>query len=174
MWINRLLIFVRRSLLALSDVCSVYLSLYLAFYLRFEGNIPVAQMELFWKLALIQIPLRLVSFFWYGLYRGIWRYASIEDLMTIFRAMSVSSLLAIAMVLFSDAFGDLPRSVFVIDWILTVTFVGGVRFFWRVFLLSPFQPRGGKHVLIIGAVMLVKACCGRLCSMAVIFTWWVF
>ncbi|MCG3120351.1 MAG: UDP-N-acetyl-alpha-D-glucosamine C6 dehydratase [bacterium] len=151
MWVDRFSIVVRRALLACTDVCSASLSLYLAFYLRFEGNIPATQMALFWKIALLQIPLRLICFFRFGLYRGIWRYASIEDLMTIFRAVSVSSLMAIAAALFSRTFGELPRSVFVIDWIFTVTFVGGIRFFWRVFLMSPFQPKGGKRVLIIGA-----------------------
>lgn len=151
MWLDRFPLVGRRTLLALSDVCSASLSLYLAFYLRFEGKIPTDQIELFWKLALIQISLRLICFFRYGLYRGIWRYASIEDLMTIFRAVSVSSLMAITVVLFSRAFGELPRSVFVIDWIFTVTFVGGIRFFWRVFLMSPFQTKSGKNVLIIGA-----------------------
>lgn len=151
MWIDCVPLVVRRALLALSDIFSAFWSLYIAFYLRFEGKIPVDEMELFWQLALLQIPLRLICFFWYGLYRGIWRYAGIEDLMAIFRAVSVSSLMAIAVVLFSRVFAGLPRSVFVIDWIFTVTFIGGIRFFWRVFLINPFQLKNGKNVLIIGA-----------------------
>jgi len=152
MWIDRIPVVARRSLLALTDFCGATLSLYLAFYLRFEGVIPTDQMELFFRLALIQIPLRLLFFFWYGLYRGMWRYASIEDLMTIFRAVSLSSLSAITFVLFTrNFFPGLPRSAFVIDWIFAVTFVGGARFLWRIFLMSPFQQKNGKPVLIIGA-----------------------
>jgi FlaA1/EpsC-like NDP-sugar epimerase len=103
------------------------------------------------KLVLIQVPIRMAFFLWYGLYRGIWRYASIEDLMTIFRAVSLSSLATIAAVLFIHGFAGMTRSVFVIDWTLAIILVGGSRFLVRAILSIPPQLKGSKHVLIIGA-----------------------
>jgi FlaA1/EpsC-like NDP-sugar epimerase len=151
MWIDRIPVTIRRLLIALFDLCSVFLSLYLAFFLRFEGNIPADHLSFMRKLVLIQVPIRMAFFLWYGLYRGIWRYASIEDLMTIFRAVSLSSLATIAAVLFIHGFAGMTRSVFVIDWTLAIILVGGSRFLVRAILSIPPQLKGSKHVLIIGA-----------------------
>ena len=151
MWLNRIPAPVRRVLLVLSDIVSIGLSLYLAFYVRFDGNMPADQSWLLRELFLIQLPVRLGFFYFYGLYRGMWRYASMQDLMTIFRSVSLSSLLTIAVVLFSQDFTGLPRSVFVMDWIFTVTFIGGARFLVRALQTYPFNRKSGKRVLIFGA-----------------------
>jgi len=151
MWLNRIPPLARRVLLVLSDLGSIGLSLYLAFYVRFDGNMPSDQSWLMRELFLLQLPVRLGFFYFYGLYRGMWRYASMQDLMTIFRAVSLSSLMAIAAVLFSQDFLGLPRSVFVMDWIFTVTFVGGARFLVRALQTYPFNQKSGKRVLIFGA-----------------------
>jgi len=117
----------------------------------FDGNMPGDQSWLMRELFLVQLPIRLGFFYFYGLYRGMWRYASMQDLMTIFRAVSLSSLLAIAVVLFSQDFNGLPRSVFVMDWVFTVVFVGGIRFLARALQMYPFNQKSGKRVLIFGA-----------------------
>ena len=151
MWLNRIPATARRVLLVLVDIGSIGLSLYFSFYVRFDGNMPGDQSWLLRELFLVQLPIRLGFFYFYGLYRGMWRYASMQDLMTIFRAVSLSSLLAIAVVLFSQDFNGLPRSVFVMDWIFTVTFAGGARFIVRVLQTYPFNQKSGKRVLIFGA-----------------------
>ena len=151
MWLNRIPPLARRVLLVLSDFGSIGLSLYLSFYVRFDGNMPSDQSWLMRQLFLVQLPIRLGFFYFYGLYRGMWRYASMQDLMTIFRAVSLSSLVAMAAVMLSQSFPGLPRSVFVMDWIFTVTFVGGVRFLVRALQTYPFNQKSGKRVLIFGA-----------------------
>jgi len=151
MWIDRIPASTRRLCLVFFDMGSIGLSLYFAFYMRFEGNMPADQSWLMRALFMIQLPIRLGFFYFYGLYRGMWRYASIQDLMTIFRAMSLSSLVSIAVVLFSQNFQGLPRSIFMMDWIFTVTFVGGGRFFVRALQTYPFNQKSGKRVLIFGA-----------------------
>lgn len=135
------------------DVCGIILAHYLAFYLRYEGNVPEAKMALLPKLLLTVVPLRLIFFVWFGLYRGFWRYAGIQDLMRIFRAVSLSSA-AIALILrLLYGLADLPRSVFVIDWALTVLLIGGSRFSLRALraLTPPTQSKNSKRVLIVGA-----------------------
>jgi len=151
MWLNRIPVTARRVLLVLLDFGSIGLSLYFSFYVRFDGNMPADQAWLLRELFLVQLPVRLGFFYFYGLYRGMWRYASLQDLMTIFRSVSLGSLLTIAIVLFSQDFNGLPRSVFVMDWIFTVTFVGGARFFVRALQTYPFNRKSGKRVLIFGA-----------------------
>jgi FlaA1/EpsC-like NDP-sugar epimerase len=104
-------------------------------------------------MLLTQVPLRMLFFYWLGLYRGMWRYASIEDLMTIFRATALSSLAAIAVLSMAQGFYGLPRSVFVIDWTLTIMLIGGPRFSVRALRASrpPSKNRSSKCVLIVGA-----------------------
>jgi FlaA1/EpsC-like NDP-sugar epimerase len=151
MWIDRIPATARRALIFLFDLFSVCLSLYLAFFLRFDGDIPPAEEKLMLTLLLIQAPLRMTFLVWQGLYRGVWRYASVEDLMTIFRAMSLSSITIVAAVLFMLGFVDIPRSVFIIDWALAIILVGGVRFVARVLRANPLQYKNSKRVLVIGA-----------------------
>ncbi len=151
MWIDRIPATARRSLIFLFDLSSICLSLYLAFFLRFEGDVPPVERELMLKLLLIQVPLRMTFFVWQGLYRGVWRYASVEDLMTIFRAMSLSSITIVAGVLFILGSASMPRSVLIIDWALAIILVGGVRFLARIIRANPLHYKNSKRVLIIGA-----------------------
>ncbi len=141
----------RRALIVLSDLGSLLLSLYLAFYLRFEGNIPAAKLALLPKLFLLHLPLRLIFFVWHGLYRGFWRYAGVEDLMRIFRAVSLSAVATVVSVWLIYGLDNFPRSVFVIDWMLTILLIGGARFSVRALRASPQFHRNSKRVLIIGA-----------------------
>ena len=151
MWLDKISQPTRRVLLGVLDLGSVLLALYLAFFLRFEGDIPAEESSVMRSLFLMQVPLRMLFFYWYGLYRGMTRYASIEDLMTIFRAASLSSLTTVAANLLFYGFSGFPRSVLVIDWTLVIFLVGGSRFLVRTLVVMPPQHKGTKRVLIIGA-----------------------
>ncbi len=140
----------RRAMIALIDLCSIGLSLYLAFYLRCDGKISAAEHALMLKLFLLHMPLRMAFFIWHSLYRGFWRYASIEDLMRIFRATSLSSVAIVVSVWSIYDFANVLRSVFVIDWTVTIMLIGGSRFFARALRTSPVPSKNSKRVLIIG------------------------
>jgi FlaA1/EpsC-like NDP-sugar epimerase len=152
-WLDKIPSKYRRALIVLADLCSIGLSLYLAFYLRFEGNIPAARLELMPKLFLIHASLRIAFLVGYGLYRGFWRYAGIEDLIRIFRAVSLSSMASVVSIWLIYDFADLPRSIFVIDWSLTIMLIGGARFSVRALraISPPFKNQNCKRVLIVGA-----------------------
>lgn len=151
MWLDKIPQTTRRVLLFVLDFASIVLALYLAFFLRFEGDIPPEEASVMRNLFLIQIPLRMLFFYWYGMYRGMTRYASIEDLMAIFRAVSLSSLTTVAVNILVHGFSGFPRSVLVIDWTLVIILVGGLRFLVRALVAMPPQNKGTKRVLIIGA-----------------------
>jgi lipopolysaccharide/colanic/teichoic acid biosynthesis glycosyltransferase len=142
---------VRRLLVAIFDLCGVALSLYLAFVLRFEGDIPADHLPFLYRMLLTLAPLRMVFFYWLGLYRGMSRYASIKDLMTIFRATALSSLAAITILTMVQGFDGLPRSVFIIEYALSIILVGGMRFLMRALLSYPALHQGNRRVLIVGA-----------------------
>jgi len=151
------------------DVLLLACAWYGAYLVRFEFNIP----QQFFKSFKVVLPLilivKIISFYFFDLYRGMWRYTSIADLLNVIKATSISSLLVISLVLFSTSFIGFPRSVFVIDWCLSILFISGFRlgvrlYFeheskrkpWRAALETLFGSSrrkipGSKNLVIIGA-----------------------
>jgi len=141
----------RRLLVLVNDLVLIILAYYLAFWLRFDGEIPPDQFLLFFNTLPLVIIIRTAAFLYFRLYGGLWRYASINDLLSIVKAVSVGTGLLVLPIFFAHASGY-PRSVFIIDWFLMVVFLGGSRFLIRG--LREFTPRffrTGRRVLVIGA-----------------------
>ena len=110
------------------------LSLYFAHMVRFDFYIPSAHLHLFYKILPLVLITKLVCFYYFDLYRGMWRYTSLTDLFNIIKASSISTLLIVGIILFSPhRFLGFPRSVFIIDWCLTILFISGVRLCVRFF-----------------------------------------
>lgn len=142
----------RRTLfIAGCDALLVVLTYYLSFVIRFDAEIPAQELKLMLRSMPILFVIQLSFFYGLGVYRGIWRYASIEDLMTIFKAASMSIAVVIAVVYFLFGLAGFPRSVFIIDWLLLIVFVGGSRFLVRAFRAGLRRRGDGKRVLIYGA-----------------------
>lgn len=152
-------------IMVVMDAVLVMASYYLAYFLRFEGEIPGHEwLEIKASIPYI-IPFKILIFVALGLYRGMWRYTGIVDLTNVLKATAISSGGIILFILFVNRFQGYPRSVFAMDWILTFIFVGGIRVVIRVFLLekerslrvlfeNPFgkkeAKRPKKRLLIIG------------------------
>jgi FlaA1/EpsC-like NDP-sugar epimerase len=68
----------------------------------------------------------------FNLYKGMWRYTSISDLINILKATFVSSAIIILTILYLHRFEYYPRSVFVIDAFPTLVLIGGIRLFIRL------------------------------------------
>ena len=143
----------KRLIVLTSDVALTALAYWFAYYLRFNFDIPKTNFAMFLNTLPVLVVLRVACFFIFGLYSGVWRYASMDDLIRIVKATVLSSLIFSVYVGFVHHFIDFPRSVFVIDWFIILALVGGSRFLYRVF--REFYPvrttRTRKKVLIIGA-----------------------
>ena len=105
--------------------------------------------------ALIIKPL---VYFRFGLYRRLWAYASIHELKLIAIAVTTASIIvSIIVILISTLMvaKDFSRLVLVIDWLLSLLAVGGLRFSYRILSESQLTTRGIKtrlrRVLIAGA-----------------------
>lgn len=83
-----------------------------------------------------------VVFWLTGLYRGIWRYASLRDLIAIARAVSVALLLFLPLTFLATRLEALPRSFLIIDWFVLIFLLGAPRMVYRV-----FKDRGFDHLL---------------------------
>jgi len=102
----------------------------------------------------VALVVRLLTFYQLGLYRRFWRYASIDELSQIAVAVFISSLFVWLVVTAVRALLPvaLPRSVFVIDTLLVLLFVGGSRFSVRLGAQRRKRPNGhGRRILVVGA-----------------------
>jgi len=145
----------------LVDAVLVAAAYIMAHWLRFEGGIsPSDWVKIRYALPCL-VPLKLVCFFGFGLYRGMWRYTSLADLRNILGAVSLASAVIVFFILYQYRFEGYSRSVYVIDWGLTFMFVSGVRVFIRILSgsqivssLARKDPLGDlplKRLLIVGA-----------------------
>jgi FlaA1/EpsC-like NDP-sugar epimerase len=152
------------------DSLLILASLYSAHLIRFEFDIPPQRVVLLWRVLPLVMIIKMVCFYFFDLYSGMWRYTSISDLLNVIKASSTSTLIIVIFLLFSNRFEGFSRSVFFIDLFLTIFFIAGfrliVRFYfeqvgkdksWREAagdILRNFfkkRRRDSKNLLIIGA-----------------------
>jgi FlaA1/EpsC-like NDP-sugar epimerase len=144
-----------RMLQLLVDAGLVGLAYSLAFLLRFDQGIPPRYSELLGDTIAFVIVGKVAIFAAFGLYQKWWRYVGLRDLETILKAVVAASLVLVgALFVWSPTDNDLPRSIAVMDLLLTIALVGGIRLAVRSVLERP--PRGavlpkGREVLIVGA-----------------------
>jgi UDP-GlcNAc:undecaprenyl-phosphate GlcNAc-1-phosphate transferase len=108
---------------------------------------------LFIKSLPILIVLKLFAFLVVGVYRGIWRYTSIQDFVTFAKGVVLGSVLSILALLLLYRFQFFSRTVFIVDAILLLTAIAGSRMAFRLFrqFLPTKISREGRKVLIYGA-----------------------
>ncbi len=117
----------------LADVLLLAAALVGAHLIRFEFNIPDYFLTSLKRMLPWVLLAKLVCFYFFGLYRGMWRYTSIADLLNVIKASTVSTLLIVSFILFTSRFIGYSRSVFLIDWCLTILFIAGLRLCVRLF-----------------------------------------
>ncbi|MDD5131472.1 MAG: nucleoside-diphosphate sugar epimerase/dehydratase [bacterium] len=151
----------KRFLLFIADLIIFPLSLYLAYIFRFDGNIPMAFFVQFKRTILIFLGIRIVVNVFFGLYKGLWRYLGIHDFITIFKSITMASVIIVAVLTYlskySQPFQDYmgmnhPRSIYVIEWLITLLLVGGTRSFVRIYREVHIKRSTElKELLIVGA-----------------------
>ncbi|MCB1306519.1 MAG: hypothetical protein KDK37_19650, partial [Leptospiraceae bacterium] len=122
-----------------------------AFLLRLDGSaLSILELPYLRVTVAIALPVQMTVFWFSGLYRGIWRFSSIPDLVRILFASCLGvSGSALAIFLFNRLEG-VPRSIFIIDWLLLIVGLGGVRFSYRI-LRDSIRPMMGTKAIIVGA-----------------------
>ncbi len=140
----------RRIFLVLLQLGIVALSNYLAFWIRFDGDIPDNYSQIWSDALLWLLVVRGFTFVPFRLYEGFWRYTGLWDLRNILLSVLLSTIF-FAFTL-KNLFGQLgyPRSIFIIDSLLLLFFLAGIRLLPRFYreLASRTQ---GKRILIYGA-----------------------
>ena len=109
------------------------LSFAIALYLRVGGDMWTREPRLTILYALGFTAIAAGVFLMTGLYRGIWRYASLPDLFNIARATTLTELIFLPVMFFFTRLDTLPRSFLLIDWLVLVVLLGGPRLGYRLF-----------------------------------------
>jgi FlaA1/EpsC-like NDP-sugar epimerase len=154
----------RNGYLVLIDAFFIAVSVCIALVIRFETLAIQPYLELIWFAVPLLIAVRLPLFYFFGLYRRVWRYASVNELLSVVMAVFLSSVVVI-FVIFGVAFPLgivkwFPRSLIAIDFLLSILLSGGFRFGLRVLSVRKIGGRAGElkrpsettaRVLIAGA-----------------------
>jgi FlaA1/EpsC-like NDP-sugar epimerase len=139
----------RRALLAfLHDVAMAALSFALALFLRLGEAITQYEPHLMLLYGGAFTGIAAVVFLVTGLYRGIWRYASVPDLFNIARAATLTELIFLPVMFVLTRLETLPRSTFLIGWLVLIALLGGPRLGYRLFKDRGFGrivERGGRQ-----------------------------
>jgi FlaA1/EpsC-like NDP-sugar epimerase len=159
----------RNRYILLFDLLVIVASVFGAFAVRFElGEVFFYYLPMAYWMIGVALILKPLTFYFFGLYRRMWSYASVQELKLVFFAVTASSVLvSTVMVILGAAkvFNGLSRGILVIDWLFTLFLVGGVRFMIRLIAessnsMSNLQKKASKRTLIIGAgdagVLVVK------------------
>lgn len=142
------------------DGLLVILAFFLAYAIRFEFNIPQGYVEQFLATLPLILGIKLPFFYIFGLYRGMWRYTSLNDILNILNASLFTSSLLILCILFSNRFTGFSRSIFVLDCLLTFSFISwhrvAIRYYYQYFKKegnesNPSYPPVKKRLLLIGS-----------------------
>ena len=100
--------------------------------IRFDFHLEKHTASFVYKMLPYVVFVKISLFFAFNLYRGMWRYTSINSLLSIFKANLLSSLILIAIVLWQTRFIRISRSVFLIDLCISFLFVSGFRVLIRI------------------------------------------
>ncbi|MFH1415708.1 MAG: polysaccharide biosynthesis protein [Elusimicrobiota bacterium] len=141
------------KLIHVVDVVAIAACYITAYLIRFDGALPAGYFKIMIGALPLMVIVRMAAVAYFRLNRGIRQYASIKDLIQIIKAVSISSIVnaAAAMAFYPGH----PRSVFIIDWLLLIVTLSGIRFVIR--LTRPYRFKEGakngkkKKILIVGA-----------------------
>jgi len=135
------------------DVVLIVLAYYVGYALVFGPMSGSSDWQLFIKTLPIVVFVKLTTFLLTGMYRGIWRYASVQEVGGYFRSVALGSAATILAILFAFRFNGFSRTVFALDGILLLMMIASSRLAFRGMrgLMPAPHARTARRVLIYGA-----------------------
>jgi FlaA1/EpsC-like NDP-sugar epimerase len=139
-----------------ADLAIVVAAWFFAFRLRFDTDLPVYyEYYVSWQILALVAAIKLGIFALFGFYNRWWRYVSTRDMWGAARGVVAASLVTFLVFSFFDVHAaEVPRTVWVIDGLLTLALVAGSRMLARTIIERP-QSRSivarGREVIVVGA-----------------------
>ena len=145
--------------LILADMVLLAISYLLAYVVRFEAHIGANELLVIKQTIVPVVLCKLSVFYFFNLYRGMWRYTGIVDLLNVIKAVVVSFLFIITVILMLSRFQGFSRSVFIIDALFSLILIAGTRLVIRLLLSTTIfslnkngiNSNEHKKMIIIGA-----------------------
>ena len=132
------------------DILLSFLTLKIAYNLRFNFEVPLHFMDNFFFIFVILIGLKILVFVYFRLYRTAWRYFSLYEVKKIILAhLIIYTCFTILFLLFKEEMTPLARSIIIIDFLLSLIFITILRLLKRIILESSGNLKY-KNTLIIG------------------------
>ncbi|HUF05631.1 MAG TPA: hypothetical protein VMM38_15835 [Aridibacter sp.] len=143
----------RRVFEVLLDSVLITLAYYFSYVLLFGSFEQTANWDLFIETLPLLIVIKLAAFLVVGVYRGIWRYTSVSDLVTFTKGVVLGSVGSVLAILLLYRFRNFSRAVFVVDGLLLLAALAGSRMAFRLIRQMLPNPVAsyGRRVLIYGA-----------------------
>jgi UDP-GlcNAc:undecaprenyl-phosphate GlcNAc-1-phosphate transferase len=142
----------RRVFEVLLDVVLIALSYYLAHAIVFGSIAGDEDRRRFLQVVPVLVSVKLVVFLAAGVYRGLWRYVGVDDMIVLARAAVAGSVASMLILLFAIRFAGFSRVVFVLDGLILLVLLAGSRLSFRgLRRLLPPTADAGRRVLIYGA-----------------------
>ncbi len=131
-------------------ICIAYISSYI---IRYEGVIDHFNFGLIGKSLPMIIVIKLIAFSVSGVYGNIWRYVGLYELLNIVKGVVLGSIVSVFAILIAFRFEWFSRMIFILDAMVLLILMSGVRIAFRLFrehLFVSFETRG-RNILIMGA-----------------------
>ena len=143
------------------DILVIAISVVSSFLLRYEFNFIIVANSPLFKVFGTLLFAKIIFFYYFGLYKGMWRYTSINDLINISKASSLGSLLGLSIYALGFGLSSIPKSVLFIDFIICTVLLSTTRVMVR-FYYSNYVAKNNmkdkfslrtkrKNIIIIGA-----------------------
>ncbi len=145
---------IKRLTIFIHDLLWIPVAVLLAFWFRFNlGDIPTSNYYSMLTLAVVASPLHGLTFWFFGAYRGIWKFASLSDLLRILQAILVGTIAVSAALFVYSRFEGIPRSVIILYPILLFIGVSTSRVAYRMLRTHhvSLDKQDREHALIVGA-----------------------
>jgi len=138
------------------DSIIVTFSVFMAYALRFDFTFPTGYINGALFIVALAIPVKLLTFIGFRLYKGMYRYSSIWDMLVILKATTVATVVLFVVVTIVHGLEGIPRSIFLLDYLATVVMIGGFRISIRLYFSHIVQKpikstQYRKKLLLIGA-----------------------
>lgn len=144
--------FLNRFFAFFHDLAAIPLSLAAAFLIRYNFE-SVPSWQIFVQVVTVALPVQGITFWFTGLYRGIWRYASLPDLIRILKSVMYGTSLVMVVLFLVTRLSGIPRSVILLYPLLLIGFLSGSRLSYRWFKDRRilFSNQEHQNVLVVGA-----------------------
>ncbi len=143
----------RRIFEVLLDVVLIILAYWCAYAVKVGALSGSNAWRLFLQTLPVLVFVKMAAFLVVGVYRGLWRYTGLDDLIVFAKAVVLGSVVSVLAILFAFRFEGFSRTVFIVDGLLMFLFLAGSRLAFRLFrqVIPVARDHTGQRVLIYGA-----------------------